>query len=271
MTPVPVRVLVADDQDMVRTALRMMIERRAGLAVVGEAANGEEAVTAAFELRPDVVLMDVRMPGLTGVEATGRILGEWPHQGPRPRVLMLTTFDLDEYVYASLRAGASGFVLKNTSPDRLADAVRAVAGGEAALAPTVTRRIIGAVTALPPALLTRAQEPATGVPGLTGGAADPDVQAPMAAIGTPPADPRSEAVRRIGDLTARELEVLLLVARGMSNTRIARSLGLSEAGVKSRVNRILIRLGLENRVQAAILAHEAGLAAPLPPRLSVPD
>ncbi|GIH93678.1 response regulator [Planobispora siamensis] len=250
----PVRVLVADDQEMVRAALRVMIERRADLTVVGEAADGEETVEAAFELRPDVVLMDVRMPGLTGVEATGRILGDWPHDGPRPRVLILTTFDLDEYVHASLRAGASGFVLKNTSPDRLADAIRVVAAGEAALAPTVTRRIIGAVTALPPALLAGAREPA----------AEASPEASTAAGRTPP-DPRSEAARRIGLLTPRELEVLVLVARGMSNTRIARNLGLSEAGVKSRVNRILTRLGLENRVQAALLAHEAGLAEPLPP------
>ncbi|GII00273.1 response regulator transcription factor [Planobispora takensis] len=265
-----VRVLVADDQEMVRAALRVMIERRADLTVVGEAADGEEAVAAAFELRPDVVLMDVRMPGLTGVEATGRILGQWPHDGPRPRVLMLTTFDLDEYVHASLRAGASGFVLKNTSPDRLADAIRVVAAGEAALAPTVTRRIIGAVTALPPVLLagalepaTGAAEPAAGAPAAVTGTPGSPLEPPAAAGGTPPG-PRSGAARRIGRLTARELEVLVLVARGMSNTRIARSLGLSEAGVKSRVNRILTRLGLENRVQAALLAHEAGLAERFP-------
>nr|BFE77777.1 hypothetical protein GCM10020093_003780 [Planobispora longispora] len=156
----PVRVLIADDQELVRAALRLMIERRADLTVAGEAADGQEAVAAALALRPDVVLMDVRMPGMTGVEATGRILGDWPHDGPRPRVLMLTTFDLDEYVHASLRAGASGFVLKNTTPDRLADAIRVVAAGEAALAPSVTRRIIGAVTALPAALLADVPRPA---------------------------------------------------------------------------------------------------------------
>ncbi|WP_449064765.1 response regulator [Planomonospora algeriensis] len=234
----PVRVLVADDQELVRSALRLVIERRADLAVAGEAADGEEAVAAAFELRPDVVLMDVRMPGLTGVEATGRILADWPHGDPRPRVLMLTTFDLDEYVHASLRAGAAGFVLKDTSPDRLAEAIRVVAAGESALAPTVTRRLIGTFAALPPALLA----------------------------GPPEAEKAGRG--RIGGLTARELEVLVLVARGLSNTRIARTLGLSEAGVKSRVNRILTRLGLENRVQAAILAHEEGLAGPsgFPPR-----
>ncbi|MBG0829880.1 response regulator transcription factor [Planomonospora sp. ID67723] len=229
----PVRVLVADDQELVRSALRVMIERRDGLSVVGEAADGQEAVAAAFALRPDVVLMDVRMPGLTGVEATGRILRHWPHGDPRPRVLMLTTFDVDEYVHASLRAGASGFLLKNSSSDQLAEAIRTVAAGEAALAPTVTRRLIGTFTTIPEVLLA---EPRSGAgpraPGRTG---------------------------RLDALTARESEVLILVARGLSNAQIARSLGLSEAGVKSRVNRILTRLGLENRVQAAILAYEAGL------------
>ncbi|GAA3446105.1 response regulator transcription factor [Planomonospora venezuelensis] len=260
----PVRVLVADDQELVRAALRVMIERRADLTVVGEASDGEEAVAAAFDLRPDVVLMDVRMPGTTGVEATGRILADWPHDGPRPRVLMLTTFDLDEYVHASLRSGASGFVLKNTSPDGLADAIRAVAAGEAALAPAVTRRIIGVVAALPPVLLTGARRPGAGETAAD--AAGPGTAASAAGEARP--DGRSEAARRIGELTARELEVLVLVARGLSNTRIARSLGLSEAGVKSRVNRILTRLGLENRVQAAILAHEAGLADAFPPHPS---
>ncbi|MBB2914953.1 DNA-binding NarL/FixJ family response regulator [Streptosporangium becharense] len=228
-----IRVLVADDQELVRSALRVMIERRAGLSVVGEAADGQEAVAAAFVLRPDVVLMDVRMPGLTGVEATGRILRDWPHGDPRPRVLMLTTFDVDEYVHASLRAGASGFLLKNSSSDQLADAIRTVAAGEAMLAPTVTRRLIGAFTTIPEVLLA---EPRSG---------------------TGPRAPRRTG--RLGALTARESEVLILVARGLSNVQIARSLGLSEAGVKSRVNRILTRLGLENRVQAAILAYEAGL------------
>ncbi|MFF5207228.1 response regulator [Streptosporangium sp. NPDC000396] len=227
----PVRVLVADDQELVRAALRAMLDRRADLQVVGEAVDGEQAVAVSFELRPDVVLMDVRMPGLTGVEATRRIVGDWPHPGPRPRVLMLTTFDLDEYVHASLRAGAGGFVLKNSSPDQLAEAVRVVAAGEAMLAPSVTQRLIGTFAALPPALLDPPLDSGTG----------PDRANPL------------------GVLTRRELEVLLLVARGLSNAQIARSLELSEAGVKSRVNRILTRLGLENRVQAAILAYESGL------------
>ncbi|MFF5225499.1 response regulator [Dactylosporangium sp. NPDC000521] len=215
-----VTVLIADDQDMVRAALRAILDRRPDLEVVGEAADGERAVTLAAELRPDVVLMDVRMPGLTGVEATRRILGA----AVPSKILVLTTFDLDEYVQSALRAGASGFLLKNASPDQLCDAIRAVAAGNAVLAPAVTRRIAEAFQA-PPAT--------AAVDGLTA-------------------------------LTARELEVLVLVGRGLSNARIARTLDLSESGVKSRVNRILTRLGLENRVQAALLAREAGLLDELP-------
>jgi DNA-binding NarL/FixJ family response regulator len=215
-----VRVLVVDDQEIVRTALRLVIDRREGLSVVGEAGDGEEAVALAAALCPDVVLMDVRMPGTTGVEATRRIVREWPGPGPVPRVLVLTTFDLDEYVHAALRAGAVGFLLKTSRPEQLAAALRAAAEGEPVLSPTVTRRLIDTVTALP----TPAPAPA-GVP-----------------------------------LTEREVQVLVLVARGLSNARIAADLGLSEATVKSRVNRILTRLGLENRVQAALYAHQAGLA-----------
>ncbi|MFI1071781.1 response regulator [Streptomyces puniciscabiei] len=221
-----VRVLVVDDQEIVRTALRLVIDRREGLSVIGEAGDGEEAVALAVALRPDVVLMDVRMPGTTGVEATRRIAREWPGPGPVPRVLVLTTFDLDEYVHAALRAGAVGFLLKNSRPEQLAAALRAAADGEPVLAPTVTRRLIDTVTGLPPALLPAAAAPV-------------------------PADV---------SLTEREIQVLVLVARGLSNARIAADLGLSEATVKSRVNRILTRLGLENRVQAALYAHRAGLA-----------
>ncbi|MEV4140899.1 response regulator transcription factor [Dactylosporangium sp. NPDC049742] len=212
-----VTVLIADDQDMVRAALRAILDRRPDLEVVGEAADGEQAVALAAELRPDVVLMDVRMPGLTGVEATRRILGA----ALPSKILVLTTFDLDEYVQSALRAGASGFLLKNASPEQLCDAVRAVAAGNAVLAPAVTRRIAEAFQAPP-------------------------------------------AKAAVDGLTARELEVLVLVGRGLSNARIARTLDLSESGVKSRVNRILTRLGLENRVQAALLAREAGLLDELP-------
>jgi len=231
-----VRVLVVDDQEIVRTALRLVIDRREGLSVVGEAADGEQAVTRAVELRPDVVLMDIRMPGMTGVEATRRITARWPGPGPAPRVLVLTTFDLDEYVHAALRAGADGFLLKNSPPDQLAQAIRAAADGEAVLAPSVTRRLIDAVTTLPAALLPHAPAPAPGEAALT------------------------------GLLSERELKVLVLVARGLSNSQIASALDVSEGNVKSRVNRILTRLGLENRVQAALLAHRAGLAGiPNPP------
>ncbi|OLZ63039.1 DNA-binding response regulator [Streptomyces sp. IMTB 2501] len=223
-----VRVLVVDDQEIVRTALRLVIDRRDGLTVVGEAADGDRAVAQAVALRPDVVLMDVRMPGTTGVEATRRIVQDWPGPGPVPRVLVLTTFDLDEYVHAALRAGAVGFLLKNSRPDQLAEALRAAADGESVLAPSVTRRLIDTVTALPPSLLAPAAAPAP----------------------------------ETGALTEREIQVLMLVARGLSNARIAADLGLSEATVKSRVNRILTRLGLENRVQAALFAHRAGLAGP---------
>ncbi|GGT88088.1 response regulator [Streptomyces violascens] len=226
-----VRVLLVDDQEMVRTGLRLVIDRREDLSVVGEAADGEQAVARAVELRPDVVLMDVRMPGTTGVEATRRITTCWPGPGPAPRVLVLTTFDLDEYVHAALRAGAVGFLLKNSPPDLLAQAIRSTANGEAVLAPSVTRRLIDTVTALPAALLPNAPVP---VPALREGE---------------PADL----------LTERELQVLVLVARGLSNARIAAALDLTEGNVKSRVNRILTRLGLENRVQAAVLAHREGL------------
>ncbi|MEV6510506.1 response regulator transcription factor [Streptomyces sp. NPDC051642] len=226
-----VRVLVVDDQEIVRTALRLVIDRREGLSVVGEAADGEQAVARAVELRPDVVLMDVRMPGTTGVEATRRIVRDWPGPGPAPRVVVLTTFDLDEYVHAALRAGADGFLLKNSHPDQLARAIRAAAGGEAVLAPSVTRRLMDTLSALPTALLPDTPAPAPG--------------------------PDERALREL--LTERELQVLVLVARGLSNSQIASALGLTEANVKSRVNRILTRLGLDNRVQAALIAHRAGL------------
>ncbi|GHC77224.1 response regulator transcription factor [Streptomyces flavofungini] len=228
MTAAAVRVLTVDDQELVSTALRAML-RRTDVDVVGEAADGVQAVAAAFALRPDVVLMDVRMPGMTGVEATRRILDGWPHPGPRPRVLMLTTFDLDEYVHAALRAGASGFLLKNTTPQALVEAIGVVAAGEAMLAPTVTRRLIRAFSDLPPPLLPGAPSPVSG---------------------PQPNDPLSP-------LTTREREVARLVAQGLSNARIATALGLTQPGVKSTINRILTRLRLENRVQIAVLVLTA--------------
>ncbi|WP_157255111.1 response regulator transcription factor [Nonomuraea typhae] len=221
----PIRLLIADDQELIRAILKATLTRRPDFTVAGEASDGEQAIAAALDLRPDVILMDVRMPGLTGVDATRRILTEWPHPEPRPRVLILTTFDLDAYVHDALRAGASGFMLKNATPDQLAEAVRVVAAGEAMLAPTVTRRLIATFTATPPP--------------------------------TPKAVPEALAT-----LTERELEVLHLLARGLSNAEIAQALNLTQTGVKGRVNRLLGRLGLANRVQAAILAQEHGLTTP---------
>jgi DNA-binding NarL/FixJ family response regulator len=225
-----IRVVVADDQELVRSGLRLMIDRRPGMRVVAEAADGSAAVTAAERHHPDVVLMDVRMPGVDGVEATRRIHRDWTSQRPRPRVIVLTTFDLDEYVYAALRAGASGFLLKNCTPAQLIEAIRVVAAGEAMLAPSVTQRLVHAFVSAAPA--------------------------PIPAAGSGPHQPGLDA------LTARERDALLLVAAGLSNAQIAERLGVSEANVKSRVNRILTRLGLENRVQAAILAYSHGLLPP---------
>jgi len=215
-----IRVLLADDQALVRGAFRMMLDSEPDIEVVGEAGNGREAVDQARLRKPDLVLMDVRMPDLDGIEATRTLLaGSDP-----PRVLMLTTFDLDEYVYDAMRAGASGFMLKNAPPDQLAAAVRTVAAGEALLAPSITRRLIEAF-----------------------------VQRPRAVEGTP------EPLR---ELTDRELGVLRQVARGLSNAEIAGELFLSEATIKTHVNRILTKLGLRDRTQAAVLAYECGVVQP---------
>lgn len=210
------RVLVADDHALVRSGIRGLLEG-AEVEVVGEAGNGQEAVTAVRELAPDVVLMDIRMPGMDGIEATGVITAL-----PRaPRVLVLTTFDLDEYVYRALAAGASGFLLKDAPPDRLVDAVRTVAAGEALLAPEVTRRLIERYLAAP----------------------------------APHAQPSV-------DLTPREHEIWMLIARGRSNLEIGQELYLSEATVKAHVTRLLAKLGVRDRVQAVVAAYEMGLVRP---------
>jgi DNA-binding NarL/FixJ family response regulator len=218
----PVRVLIADDQALVRAGFRMILDAEDDIDVVGEASDGLEAVSAAARLKPDVVLMDIRMPELDGIEATRRVLAA--DGDPPTRVLMLTTFDLNEYVYDALRAGASGFLLKDVPPEQLADGIRVVAGGDALLAPSITRRLI--------------QEFAQAGPP----------------SGPPP--------KGLDELTARELEVFKLVARGLSNAEVAAELIVSETTVKTHVARMLMKLGLRDRVQAVVLAYESGIAVP---------
>ncbi|MBB5927406.1 response regulator [Streptomyces echinatus] len=217
------RVLVVDDQFLIRAGLVGLLEAAPGFEVVGEAGDGEEAVRLAAETRPDVVLMDIRMPGVNGIEATGRILAQAAERPPR--ILVLTTFDLDEYVYGALRAGASGFLLKDSGPERLLAAVTAVEGGDALFAPSVTRRLVEA--------FARQQAPSgtDSPPGL-------DV------------------------LTTREVEVLKLTARGLSNLEIADRLYISEATVKTHLNRTMTKLDLGSRAQAVVLAYETGLVTP---------
>jgi len=215
-----IRVLVVDDQALVRGGFRLILESQPDFEVVGEAENGTQALARVRELRPDVVLMDVRMPVMDGLEATRQLLA----RRDAPRVLMLTTFDLDEYVYDALRAGASGFLLKDVRPEQLADAVRVVAAGETLLAPVITRRLVEQY-------VRRAR------PGTT----------------TPAA---------LASLTERELEVLRLMAGGRSNAEIARELYLSEATVKSHVTRVFAKLSLRDRAQAVVMAYESGLVEP---------
>jgi DNA-binding NarL/FixJ family response regulator len=214
-------VVIADDQALVRGGFRMILEAQPDIEVVGEASDGYEAVDQARRLQPDVVLMDIRMPGLDGIEATRRLLRD---ASASLRVLMLTTFDLDEYVYQAMRAGASGFLLKSVDPPELAHAVRVVAAGDALLAPTITRRLLERFLRLPP--------------------------------------PGSAPPEGLGDLTARELEVLTLMARGLSNTEMATALFLSETTVKTHVAHLFQKLGLRDRVQAVIIAYESGLVRP---------
>lgn len=221
--PPGIRVLIADDQVMVRQGFTVLLNAEPGLTVVGQAVDGLDALEQAAALRPDVVLMDVRMPGLDGIEATRRLTA--PGSASEVRVLVLTTFDLDEYVYEALRAGASGFLLKDASAAELAHAVRVVASGEALLAPNITKRLIAEY-----ARLTEA----------------------------PPARVRERAAQ----LTDRETEVLSLIARGLSNAEIAARLTVAEQTVKTHVGRILVKLSLRDRTQAAIFAYETGLVRP---------
>ena len=216
-----IRVLIVDDQALVRTGFRMILEAESDIEVVGEAGDGAEAVTEAERLKPDVILMDVRMPELNGIEATRRLLA---NGATETKVVMLTTFDMDEYVYDALRAGASGFLLKDVPPEQLIDGIRAVGNGDALLAPSITRRLI--------------EEFVRSGPARTG----------------PPAG--------LAELTARELEVLHAIARGLSNAEIAKELFVSETTVKTHVARVLQKLNLRDRVQAVVLAYESGLVQP---------
>jgi DNA-binding NarL/FixJ family response regulator len=215
-----VRLLLVDDEELVRAGLELIVSAEPDLEVVGQAGDGAAAVALAADLRPDVVLMDVRMPGMDGLEAARRILST----DDAPRVLVLTTFDLDEYVFEAFRAGVSGFLLKDAPRARILDGIRSVASGEALVAPSVTRRLIERFTA-----------------------------APRRAVPRPPG---------LDELTAREAEVLTLMAQGLSNTEIARRLFLSESTVKTHVGRVLAKLGLSDRVQAVVLAYEAGVVVP---------
>jgi DNA-binding NarL/FixJ family response regulator len=218
-----IRVLLVDDQALVRAGFRMILDAEPEIDVVGEATDGREALDQVRSLRPDVVLMDIRMPELDGLEATRRLMAGAGDNAPK--VLMLTTFDLDEYVYEALRAGASGFLLKDTPPEQLVGAIEVVAQGEALLSPSVTRRVISEF--------------------VKGTGPKPQTQFP-----------------RLSDLTARELEVLKSIARGLSNAEIAKELYVSETTVKTHVARILMKLGLRDRVQAVVLAYEAGVVQP---------
>ncbi|MFG2557642.1 response regulator [Streptomyces sp. NPDC048496] len=216
-----IRVLIVDDQMMVREGFSVLLGAMPGIEVVGEAVDGRQAIAQAAALRPDVVLMDIRMPELNGIEATREIVAN----DAAAKVLVLTTFDLDEYVYQALRAGASGFLLKDASARQLADGVRVVAAGEALLAPTVTKRLITEFSRLAGA-------------------------------------PRPPALAQVGDLTERETEVLVLIAQGLSNAEIASHLVVAESTIKTHVSRILVKLGLRDRTQAAVFAYEARLVTP---------
>ena len=213
-----IRVLVADDQPLVRGGFRMILDERPDLELIGEAADGEEAIRLASELDPDVILMDVRMPNLDGVEATRRLVAD----GTRARILVLTTFDLDEYVYAAVQAGASGFLLKDVQPTELVDAIRVVAAGNSLFGPAATRRLVERFAH----------------------------------------EQQATSSERLDELTEREREILRLLAQGNSNAELAERLYLSEATIKTHVSAVLRKLGVRDRVQAVIAAYEAGLVRP---------
>ena len=214
-----IRLLIVDDQELVRTGFRLFLETQNDLEVVGEAGDGKDAIELAHDLRPDVILMDIRMPRMDGVEATARLTASG--LTPPPRVLVLTTFDLDEYVFGALRAGAAGFLLKDAPRERLVEAIRVVHAGEALLSPSITRRLVEDFAAR--------------------------------------TDPLEPSAALLEELTPREREVLILVARGLSNGEIAKRLVVTEATVKSHVGSLLMKLGLRDRVQAVVFAYEHGI------------
>jgi DNA-binding NarL/FixJ family response regulator len=229
--PDTIGVLIADDQALVRAGFRMILEIEPDMTVLGEAVDGDDAVQLTASLRPDVVLMDVRMPGTDGIAATRRLMA---HSSGHTRVVMLTTFDMDEYVYEALQAGASGFLLKDVQPELLVAGIRAVHSGDSLLAPTVTRRMIESY-----------------------------LDRPRTVDGT--------ALRRLETLTPREQETLQLLARGLTNAEIAVELFLSETTVKTHVGRVLMKLGLRDRVQAVIYAYESGLVSAPKAQANNPD
>jgi len=248
-----IRVLVVDDQSLVRAGFRTILDSEPGIEVVGEAEDGELAVARTLELTPDVVCMDVQMPNVDGLEATRRLTAD-----PRvdAAVLVLTTFDREDYLFAALEAGASGFLLKNSSPERLIDAVQVLAGGEALLAPDVTRRVIEAAR----------RHGVLAAGGGAGGADAPGAAVPAPASGpgdeasAPPARP--SAPPELDTLTDREREVLVLLAEGLSNAEIAGRMWVGEATVKSHVSKVLMKLGLRDRVHAVVYAYEHGVVSP---------
>jgi DNA-binding NarL/FixJ family response regulator len=220
---VTVRTVIVDDQALVRTGFRMILDAEGDIEVLGEASDGREAVAAVEQMRPDVVLMDIRMPNMDGVEATRRLAG--PGVENPTKVIILTTFDLDEYVVDALRAGASGFLLKDVPPEKLVEAIRTVAAGEALLAPSITRRLLDKFASRLP-------------------------------------DPNASGAPELATLTEREIEVLKLMARGLSNSEIAEQLFVAETTIKTHVGRVLTKLNLRDRVQAVVLAYECGLVQP---------